>query len=190
MKKIFVLLLTVLMVLSLAACRKPAEDNPQVQDTLEDAIDRLVKCTIMGDPENLEKMAPEAFWLHYESTGTPRSTLLNEAKSASQMGHQFFKNYLGENFTYETMIFVRENLNSDTLKTLGAWLAEQRGIPADLLTAATTVTVDVTLTGTEEIIQTIDTTVFQIGGQWYCGAYFIGDQGAYVSFEIEGMIGG
>ena len=213
MKKFLALLLAVLMILSLAACGKDADDsgnnnagnnnasnsagennqggeNNQVADTWEAAVERLAKCTAMGDTENLEKLAPEAFWLNYEKSGLPRSSMLDEAAYASEASYAYFQGQLGEDLTYTLNIDSKEDVDAATLATIASCMEEQKGIAADQVTAACKVTATITVKGTAEIPQMLETTAIQIDGQWYCAMVMIWDEGAYVVFEIEMMVGG
>ena len=205
MRKLLALLLAAVMLFSLAACGKePDTDQKEPNQTapsssvgtndqsqaLYEAVNQLVQCTVMGDTANLEKLAPEAFWLFYENAGTPRSTLLTGAKYAAEAGNQYFKGVLGESITSEFILLGKKDVDAADLAKIAASMAEQKGIPADQVTAACNLTLDVVVNGTAQIVQSMEITAFQIDGNWYCGSYHTDNDRAYVSFEIEGMIGG
>lgn len=162
----------------------------QAQDTYQAAIERLVKCSLMGDLEGLEKLAPEDFWKFYEQTGMPRKSMIDEAAYSCGVMNEAVKEQYGDKVTYTINITAKEDFDAAMMATIAACLKEQKGIPEDKFTAGCQVTADVSLKGNDEGVQTIETAVLQIDGQWYCASAMIWDEGAYVAFEIEMMIGG
>ena len=86
--------------------------NNQAQDTYLAAIERLVKCSLLGDLEGLEKLAPEDFWKFYEQTGMPRKSMIDEAAYSCGEAFDAVKGQYGANVTYTINITGKEDFDA------------------------------------------------------------------------------
>ena len=131
---------------------------------------------------------------------TREEKFMDEAIRCAKKGLSEGEVPIGAVIVYENKVVARgynrraklqlASAHAEMMAIVAACLKEQKGVPEGKFTAGCAVTAEVSLKGTAEGSQTIETAALQIDGQWYCAMIYVYDEGAYVGFEIEMMIGG
>ena len=220
MKKALAFLLVLVMLLSLVACggedNKPTTgDNNNVigdtqgnnnndagnndantdtgnNDAADDytaAVAELVQVNWNGKADNLEAMAPEAFWSFYETTyQMPRSSLLDEVKYAVGAYKENYGYMYGNGYTVSHTIAEEKEITGDLLTAITAAFAEQKG--SNKIDVADHLMSSVNFTGSTAGVEDYPIAVAKIDGGWYFFQYDVWDEGAYIMFYPETMVGG
>ena len=163
--------------------------NNDAADDYTAAVAELVQVNWNGKADNLEAMAPEAFWSFYETTyQMPRSSLLDEVKYAVGAYKENYGYTYGEGYTVSHTIAEEKEITGDILTAITAAFAQQKGI--NKIDAAYDLMITVNFAGSTNGVEDYPTGVAKIDGNWYFFQYNVWDEGAYVMFYPETMVGG
>ena len=189
MKKILALMLAVLMVFALAACgenQDPANNpnGPATADDFKPALQSFMDAYYGVDISKLQSTAPASVWAANEY-------LIEEAKWLAESNHQEMAYMAGENFTVTVKSASKTDVTGDELAAVKAAFTEQKNIAESDLKAVITVTASVEIAG-DLGSETVDLNaqMVKIGDTWYVVEWYVYDEGSYVLFKVETMVGG
>ena len=153
-----------------------------------DPIDLYFAVMYEGKVENVEKLAPKAYWnRRAEETDMSRDACIEEAQEWARLTNKSIKKQFGEDFfcTYE--VADKEELSDEDLRELAEVLERDCEISAKSVKKGYTVTIDLNFNGDEQKGQEI--TVVQIGYRWYLVEHFNSPFGNHVYFPVGGGAG-
>lgn len=153
------------------------------------AVAELVQVNYNGKADNLEAMAPEAFWTFYETNyQMPRGSMLNEVKYAVGAYKENYGYTYGAGYTVSHTIAEAKEITGDMLTAITAAFAQQKGI--NKIDGAYDLLITVNFAGSTNGVEDYPTGVAKIDGSWYFFQYNVWDEGAYVTLYPETMVGG
>lgn len=150
-----------------------------------DPIDLYFAAMYEGKVENVEKLAPKAYWdWRAEATDSSRDTCIEEAQEWASLTSKSIKKQFGDDFfcTYE--VADKEELSDEDLRELAEILERDYDISAKSVKKGYTVTIDLNFNGDEQKGQKI--TVVQIGHRWYLVEHFNSAFGDRAYFPVGG----
>ena len=152
-----------------------------------DPIDLYFAAMYEGKVENVEKLAPKAYWnWRAEQSDMSRDACIEEAQEWARLTSKSIKKQFGEDFfcTYE--VVEKEELSDEDLRELAEVLERDYEISAKSVKKGYTVTIDLNFNGDEQKGQEI--TVLQIGYRWYLVEHFNSPFGNHVYFPVGGSL--
>lgn len=150
-----------------------------------DPIDLYFGAMYEGKVENVEKLAPKAYWdWRAEATDRSRDACIEEAQEWASLTSKSIKKQFGDDFfcTYE--VADKEELSDEDLRELAEILERDYDISAKSVKKGYTVTIDLNFNGDEQKGQKI--TVVQIGYRWYLVEHFNSAFGNRAYFPVGG----
>ena len=188
MKKIFALMLAVLMLVTLAACG----DNGGAggnggnggSEKYAEALQSFMEAYYGVDTSKLQPSAPASIW-------EDNPYLINDASWLAESNHEEMAYLAGENFTVTVKNASKTDVTGDALESLKAAFAQQKGIDAGECKAFAVVSASVEIAGDlGSDTVSIEAKMAKIGDTWYVAEWYDYDGGYYVMFKVETMVGG
>ena len=190
MKKLFALLLAIVMVFALGACGGESGGNGGAKGNYKDAINLFLDVKYNNAEDKIEELAPETFWEFYETTyNMPKKSMIDEIKYVIEQTEIELKDHFGEDYNLTPTFSEATEVSKENLAKISAAFEEQKGIKAADIKGAYEVTVNASFNNSEAW-EEFKVGVIKIDGNWYCAAWDIYDEGTAVRFMLEEFIGG
>lgn len=206
MKRLLALLLALVMILALAACGEDKKDDgkddkdktsdnatkddgsktttpstPAVDDSYLEALQLFMDGFYGIDTDNLALAAPESLWAENEY-------LMNDAVWLAESNYETMASLAGEDFTVTIKDSAKSAVSDADRAAVIAAFDEQKGITLEDL-AIVTATVDIAgSVGSDSV--PLEANMVKIDGEWYVAEWYVYDEGCYVMFKVETMVGG
>lgn len=188
MKKLLALILAALMLFALAACGDNGEgggpNGPAAKDDYKPALQSFMEAYYGVDTNKLQSAAPASLWESNEY-------LMNDAKWLAESNHEEMAGLAGEDFTITVKDTSKTDVTGDELAAIKAAFVEQKNIAEGDLKGFICVSASVEIAGSlgSETIS-LDANMVKIGDSWYVAEWYVYDEGCYVVFKVETMVGG
>lgn len=170
MKKLLALLLTIVMLLSLAACNsdKDSDDNQNSSDSYNTAINNY-QAVLNGNTEKLTSLAPNEIWEWAEENGNVAQT---DVKRAYKDQYEDLKEDLEEEFGKNATIKITETdkkeMSKRDIHEIGEMLEASYDIDEGKITAGWEMEVEIAYKGKDDNMEVeTELHVVKISNQWY-----------------------
>lgn len=170
MKKLFALLMAVMMVLAMAACSAPAApEEPKVVSEYFDPLSNMIDVMYRGKTDKVEAQAPAMYWDWLKAeTGKDMDAVIDEAKANWETRKAELEEKYGANFQVRTEMKAETDLTEEELDTIAESLKKFDGFERDALTAGKRLPYQLFIEGSKYMEQpTAEIIVVQYDEVWY-----------------------
>lgn len=152
-------------------------------------IDNLIDITFNGKFDNIEDMAPEAYWAYVEDEyDVDLDDMIDDAEDNYDELMEYYEEEYGSNIKVSYDVLDKKELSEKKVKKIASALKDQYDIDKDALTKVYELEVELEIKGSEDDDSSgTELIVAKIDGDWYLISYYEYDDEYRVSFMIDDL---